>query len=316
MATAHKKNWPEGKRFAFTIFDDTDWATRERVAPVYDLLAALGMRATKSVWVFNGESASAENEGETCEEREYLEWILSLQRCGFEIGLHNIAPATSSRERTRRGLDRFRELFGDDQIIHCNHLGCAENIYWGAARLSGWRRHVYNALTRGRNNGHNSRGHLKGDELFWGDLCRERISYVRNFVFNQLNTLAVCEQMPYHDPSKPYVNYWFASANGSSLRRFLENFTYAAIDRLVEEGGLCIAYVHFAADFARGGRVDPEFKKRLEYIAALDGWFPTVSQALDYLREGRGTQERSIKARDLRRLEMRWLASKVISGTS
>jgi hypothetical protein len=122
--------------------------------------------------------------------------------------------------------------------------------------------------------------------------------------------------MPYHDPSKPYVNYWFASANGSSLRRFLENFTYAAIDRLVAEGGLCIAYVHFAADFARDGQVEPEFKKRLEYIAAQGGWFPTVSEALDYLREGQGTDERTIKAADLRRLEMRWLASKVVGGTS
>ncbi len=308
------KSWPDGRRFAFTIFDDTDWATREKVKPVYDLLAALGIGATKSVWMFKGEGAPS-NEGATCEEHDYLEWITTLKRQGFEIGLHNVAPTTSSREWTQRGLDRFRELFGAERIIHCNHLGCQENIYWGAARLTGWRRAAYNTLTR-RRNARNSRGHVEGDELFWGDLCRERISYVRNFVFNELNTLGLCPQMPYHDPAKPYVNYWFASANGSSLPRFLANFTFENIDRLVAEGGLCVAYVHFAAGFAPDGEVDPEFQRRLEYIAAQDGWFPTVSEALDYLRAGEETGGRTISDADLRRLEMRWLASKVVGGTS
>jgi hypothetical protein len=314
VETARKKNWPDGRRFAFAIFDDTDWATREKVQPVYDLLAGLGMRATKSVWVFRGEGEPS-NGGSTCEEREYLDWLLSLKCGGFEIGLHNVAPATSTREWTRRGLDRFRELFGDGGIVHCNHLGCRENIYWGAARLTGWRRAFYNRVTRGRN-GDNSRGHVEGDELFWGDLCRERVSYVRNFVFDDLNTLALCPQMPYHDPSKPYVNYWFASANGSSLRRFLENFTYQHIDQLIAEGGLCVAYVHFAADFARDGKVDAEFRRRLEYIARQGGWFATVSEVLDHLRGGEGRDGRRISPRELRRLETKWLARKIVGGTS
>lgn len=314
METAHRKNWPDGRRFAFTIFDDTDWATRAKVEPVYDLLGALGMRTTKSVWMFRGDGV-ATNEGSTCEDGEYLNWLLALKRRGFEIGLHNVAPTTSSREWTERGLDRFRELFGSAPLVHCNHLGCRENIYWGAARLTGWRRPLYNALTRGRN-GDNSRGHLEGDALFWGDLCRARVSYVRNFVFDELDTLALCPQMPYHDPGKPYVNYWFASANGSSLRRFLENFTCERIDQLVAAGGLCIAYVHFAAGFAVDGAVAPEFKRRLEYIAAQGGWFATVSEVLDYLRAGAGPDERRISAKELRRLETSWLARKVVNGTS
>ncbi len=309
-----RTGWPDGRRFALTFFDDTDWATRENTAPVYDLLDSLGLRATKSVWMFRG-AGEPTNAGATCEDRDYLEWVLTLKRKGFQIGLHNVAPSTSPRELTRSGLNRFRELFGDERLVHCNHVGCDENIYWGAARLAGWRRAVYNTLTRGRNE-HNSRGHHEGDELFWGDLCRERVSYVRNFVFDDLNTLAMCPRMPYHDPSKPYVNYWFASANGSSLRRFLNNFTYEKIDRLVAGGGLCVAYVHFAAGFAAGGKVDAEFRRRLEYIAAQGGWYPTVSTALDYLRAGATTVERSISAVDLRRLETRWLARKLVGGTS
>lgn len=306
--------WPGGRRFAFTVFDDTDWATVAKVRPVYELLADLGVRTTKSVWVLRGEGG-AENGGETCEDGHYLEWALSLRERGFEIGLHNVAPTTSSREQTRRGLERFGELFGREPIVHCNHLGCRENIYWGEARLSGWRRGLYRALTRGRN-GQNSRGHVEGDAHFWGDLCRERVAYVRNFVFDEPDTLAACPLMPYHDPGRPFVNYWFASSNGSSLRRFLDNFTYEKLDALIEAGSLSVAYVHFAAGFAEGGRVDAEFRRRLEYIAKAGGWFAPVSEVLDYLRGSQDTRERSIAAADLRRLETRWLAGKVRGGTS
>ena len=34
--------WPDGKRFAFTVFDDTDRATLDNVREVYALLADLG----------------------------------------------------------------------------------------------------------------------------------------------------------------------------------------------------------------------------------------------------------------------------------
>jgi hypothetical protein len=314
VAQVPKVLWPDGRKFAFTIFDDTDWATVEKVKPVYDLLADLGMRTTKSVWVFDGEG-EAMNGGETCEDRSYLNWVMRLRERGFEIGLHNIAPTTSVRERTRRGLERFGELFGRQMIVHCNHLGCQENIYWGDARLTGWRRGVYRALTRGRN-GNASRGHVPSDAHFWGDLCRERVGYVRNFVFDEPDTLALCPAMPYHDPRRPFVNYWFASSNGSSLRRFLNNFTYERLDRLIEAGSLSVAYVHFAAGFAEGGRVDAEFRRRLEYLAKAGGWFAPVSEVLDYLRDGQDTAERSISHKDLRRLETRWLASKVRGGTS
>jgi hypothetical protein len=44
--------WPNGKRFAFTIVDDTDDATVQKVRPVYDFLLELGIRSTKTVWPF------------------------------------------------------------------------------------------------------------------------------------------------------------------------------------------------------------------------------------------------------------------------
>ncbi len=88
--------WPNRHRFAFTIFDDTDYTTLDNVHPVYELLVALGMRITKSAWVFRGDGVSR-NGGATCEDQEYLDGPFSLRQRGLEIGLHNVAPSTSSR---------------------------------------------------------------------------------------------------------------------------------------------------------------------------------------------------------------------------
>jgi len=43
--------WPDGKRFAFTIFDDTDGTTLLNGPPIYDALTRHGLRITKSVWI-------------------------------------------------------------------------------------------------------------------------------------------------------------------------------------------------------------------------------------------------------------------------
>jgi hypothetical protein len=307
-------SWPQGHRFAFTIVDDTDGANVDNVKPVYDLLARLGIRTTKLVWMFQGESDAALH-GSSCDDLAYLAWVLALQQQGFEIGFHNAAPVTSLRQRTCQALERFRALFGPQPLIHCNHTGCLEGIYWGDARLTGWRRPLYNLLTRRRRLGL-FRGHIAGDPLFWGDICQAQVRYVRNFVFDALNTFAMCPEMPYHDPAKPYVNFWFASTEGPTLRSFLRHFKVRNIDQLVAEGGLCIAYVHFANGFAPNGRVDAEFRKRLEYIASKDGWFAPVSEVLDFLRNDASPAKRIISATRLRQLELYWLLSKLTKGTT
>lgn len=313
MSLPSNPQWPDHHPFAFTVIDDTDWATLKTVKPVYDFLADLGFRTTKTVWMFG--STGGINIGETCEDEAYRSWILSLQNKGFEIALHNAAAATSDRSRSVRGLDEFRNLFGADTAIHCNHTGCLENLYWGDARMTGWRRAVYRALTHGRRT-EISRGHIPGDPLFWGDECEQRVRYVRNFVFTGLNSLKLCPEMPYHDPGKPYVNYWFAGADAGNLRPFLRNFTRHNIDELVREGGLCIMYTHFGGAFAPGGRLNREFTDRMTYLAGKGGWYAPVSTVLDYLRQGASPAERVISPDGLKHLETQWLANRTESEIS
>src|SRR5574337_63556 len=183
--------WPHGKTFAFTIFDDTDLSTFANVAPVYELLEECRIITTKSVWPIKGNSNPRVG-GDTCENKDYLNWIYRLKHSGFEIALHNVTFHTSTRLQIQRGFERFKELFGDYPTSFANHTGCNEGIYWGDARLTGGRRFVYNILTRFKRR-NQFRGHLEGDELFWGDLSREKLTFGLELVQHLLYKSVMCE---------------------------------------------------------------------------------------------------------------------------
>lgn len=134
-----KIDWPDGKDFAFTIFDDPDQDSIENLEAVYPFLRDLGFRTTKAVWPIRGDCTPKVG-GATCADEQYLKLVLGLKEQGFEIAFHNVTYHTSTREQTTRGLEIFRQLFGHDPYSIANHTGCRESIYWGSARVSGVRR--------------------------------------------------------------------------------------------------------------------------------------------------------------------------------
>jgi hypothetical protein len=304
--------WPHGCDFAFTIWDDTDHQFVENIKPVYDFLYDLGFRTTKSVWPIAGAEVPQVG-GDTCETPEYLEWVLDLQKKGFEIALHNATYHTSIREETIRGIERFKELFGHYPYSCANHTGCDESMYWGTARLSGINRLAYNLMTRFRHKGL-FQGHVENSPLFWGDVCKAKIKYVRNFVYPDINTLKACPYMPYHDRSRPYVNYWFASTEGSVGKIFAARLSASNQDRLQRERGACIMYTHLESGFLTGGKLDPDFKSRMEQLSRRRGWFVPAATLLDFLLEKSGGTP--ISGHQRAQLERRWLSHKVRIGSS
>jgi len=301
--------WPEGKQFAFTVLDDTDSSTLENVSKVYSLLMDYGFRTTKSVWPIRGQQ-EAVGVGSTCEDPDYLAWLKDLQTAGFEIGYHMSTFKSSLREETISGIQTFADHFGHYPKSMANHVGCLENIYWGDARLSGFNRFLYNLLR------HNDKylGHIEGSRYFWGDICKEKMKYVRNFVFPEINTLRVCPMMPYHDAERPFVNYWFASSDGSRVTSFNKCISEENQDRLEEEGGACIIYAHFAFGYYEDGRINSRFKSLMERLSQKNGWFVPVSALLDFLLKRNGGH--IITNKERRRLERKWLSRKIVVGTT
>jgi hypothetical protein len=303
--------WPGNKSFAFSIFDDTDSQTLEKGKAVYALLSDLGFRTTKSVWPIRGKGTPSDN-GATCEENDYRQWVQSLQRQGFEVGYHMAASHTSPREETVRGLEQFAQHFGGYPITMASHYFSDENLYWGDARLSGANRLFYNLVTRFRN--HNRYyGHVPGHPYFWGDLCKEKIKYVRNFCYPDVNTLKACPCMPYHDPWRPLVNYWFASSEGAQAGSFVRTLAEANQDQLEAEGGACIMYAHFGLGFCEDGRLNARFRSLMERLSQKNGWFVPVATLLDYLLAHKVAN--TIGDAERARLERKWLWHKLRSGT-
>jgi hypothetical protein len=301
--------WPDGKDFAFTVFDDPDFDTVKNTTTMYSFLEDLGMRTTKAIWPIRGEHIPKVG-GVTCEDERYLELVQGLKGRGFEIGLHNATYHTSDRNQTARGLETFRQYFGHDPCAMANHTGCQDNIYWGSARVSGMHRFVYNLLNlRFKGSSNVSEGHLEGSALFWGDLCREKVKYVRNFVYGDVNTLKVCPVMPYHDSARPFVNYWFASSEGANVDSFNATVSEANQDRLADEGGACIMYTHFASRFLENGKIDGRFRKLMHRLSKMNGWFVPVSTLLDYILLMRG--HHVITQNERKALESRWMWHKI-----
>ena len=304
--------WPDNHSFAFTVFDDPDSQTMEASRAVYGFLADCGLRTTKGVWPVLGHGIPSDH-GLTCADAEYLRWLKQLQASGFEIGYHNATSHTSVREETILGLDAFAAQFGHHPNSMANHYFCEEGIYWGENRLSGVNRLIYSILTRGKNRGI-SFGHVPEHPLFWGDLCKERIQYVRNFVFADINTLNACPHMPYYDPARPYVNYWYASSEGAQAPSFIERINAANQDRLEHEGGACIMYTHFGMGFYKDGQLNAQFQSLIRRLSRKNGWFVPVSTLLDFLKKQNSSD--TITNAQRASMERRWLKDKVLIGTA
>jgi hypothetical protein len=303
--------WPGGKKFAFTIFDDPDWCNCETRQMVYPFLDDLGFRTTRAVWPTDLSRPSRFG-GETCSNPEYLADALRFQKKGFEIAYHNAAPHSSTREEIIQSLETFRSYFSDYPSSMANHTGNADAIYWGSSRLTGIRRPIYDVLNLGRTR-NCFKGHLEDSPYFWGDICRERIRYCRNFVFyRDVNTLRACPWMPYSDPLRPYVREWFSGADGTDCRTFVRAISEKRQDQLEAEGGLCILYTHFGKYFVQDGKLDGEFVRLMKRLAGKNAWFAPVSTILDFLKQKNG--ERVITAKQRGELEWKWLSEKIFRG--
>jgi hypothetical protein len=257
-------------------------------------------------WPGRGTGAPAFG-GDTCEDDGYLKWLLELQNKGFEIGYHLNTFHGSTRQQIITGLERFEKLFGHSPYTMANHTGCADAIYWGEYRLTGINRLLYNLLTGFRNK-NKFRGHIEADPHFWGDICREKIRYCRNFVFPDINTLKMCPFMPYHDPDRPHVNQWFASSEGAHVDSFNLLLSEANQDRLDEEGGACIVYTHLGSDFYVNNRLNGRFVELMKRLNAKKGWFMPVRDILDYLHEKNGKHQ--ITASERIKMERKWLKNR------
>jgi hypothetical protein len=303
--------WPQGRRFAFTILDDTDDATLENVAPVYTLLRECGLRTTKTAWPLACPEGS-ENyfAADTLQRPEYLEFVRSLVRDGFELASHGATMESSPRARTLLGLRWLERELGSHPRLYANHGENRENLYWGAKRFqTPPLRWLLSLLKLGSQEAFS--GEVEASEYYWGDVFREQFAYARNFTFAALDMSDVNPEMPYTLAATPCVKAWFSTTDAPDVDAFVDRVTREGLDRLEANGGVCIVSTHLGKGFAREGRVDPRVDEILRHVAGRSGWFVPVSELLDWLTaHGRGGR---LGAFAQARLELRFLADQLRS---
>jgi len=301
--------FPDGKRFALTIVDDTDLATLSRAKPVYDALYEAGLRTTKTVWALPIVDKPAPADfGDTLQDAGYRAFILDLKSKGFEIALHGVRGGSSPRETSIKGLDEFKAITGADPSLFVNHALNLDDLYWGKYRLTfAPYRWLFGVTSETQ-----FAGHLPESPYFWADVAKQRVKYVRRFVFSEINVLRVSPSVPYQLDETPYVNYWFDSSDGGSLDQFEALLSPENLDRLEREGGACIIYAHLGAgSFNKDGRAHPRFLNVIREVGRRPGWFVPATQLLDYLAAQPGWNPKS-SLRERIRLETTYLVDWVM----
>lgn len=284
--------YPNGKNFAFTITDDPDNNTLSRIKPVYDYLSELGFRTTIAVWLFNATRTNGipdritnYSPGDTCENPEYLNYLLELKKKGFEIASHGPSAGNDLRDMTIKGYQKFYSNFGYYPKIYINHKENLENLYWGnKVAPDFFLKWILRALLSKARLPFS--GEIENSNYFWGDIVKEKTKYVRLFGTNDIDTLKFNPSMPYHDSDKPYVNYWFSFSNGNGVKGFKKLLSKKNVSSLINQRGTCILYTHFGyPGFFENGEIDDGVANTLRHLSnQKDGWFVPASTILDRLR--------------------------------
>jgi len=297
-------NWPKKKEFAFTIIDDTDNSNINNIKPIYDYLTSKNIKTTKTVWVYPSRDRYT---GQTLQNNNYYKFIKLLKSDGFDIQLHNVGSGNFSRTEIIKGLDEFKQKLGKYPNMHINHCSNSDNLYWGHKRFGMILRKTMQIIE-------GSKKRFYGDEInsnyFWGDVAKEKIKFIRNRVFNGINTLKYDPKMPFREKRKIFSNYWFSSSDGHNLKQFNNLVTKSNIDKLKREKGLCIVYTHFASDFVdQQGKLDEIFKENINYLSKQNGWFVPANDILEYLLSQK--KKDYVSSSYINKLDLRWLIDKI-----
>ena len=274
--------FPNNKKFAFTILDDTDDANVENIVPVYDFLTSKNIFVTKTVWpVPCPEGSRIFFAGQTLGEKDYLKAVKRIIKQGHELAFHCATMESSERKRTKQAFEVLKKEFDLLPVLHCNHGQNLENIYWGYKRFS---TAIFRLVYAGLKRKYLFQGENSNSEYFWGDIYNAQIKFSRNFTFrNELNILKSNPEMPYLDSAKKMANYFFSTSDAPDVFAFNSLVTKKAIDRLENEAGLCILSTHLGKKYCLNGKINENFRSIIEYISKKDGWFVPVTEILEYL---------------------------------
>jgi hypothetical protein len=299
--------YPGGKRFGFTILSHAQHVPTGTLRPLYALFEELGLRTTQMVCSF----ATARSAAGTLDDPEYRDFVVELKERGFEIGWAGASAESNERQRVIEGLDRFRDVIGAYPRVYVNHASKRENLYWGNDRIDQSLLKAVIYRTASAPAGY-FEGHLEGSPFWWGDICKERVDYVLNLTFDDINLSRINPSMPYTDPTRPLVKSWFSACSAVDNAEFNQLLRPDRQEKLDREAGCCVVATDLSRGFIRNQIIERLARKRFESIAAKPGWFVPVSTMLDHLKADQASS--ALPAEEWDRMQWKWARDTVRRG--
>ncbi|MBN1602167.1 MAG: hypothetical protein JW915_11190 [Chitinispirillaceae bacterium] len=261
-----KMIWPPAPYSAgIAITDDPDNGTFANFKTIYDLLSDLKLPTTRAMWIYDAMEPTGTPSlpikffSSLLTEKRCLDYCKKLHSEGFEFCLHGASSGNNKREYTIAALDYLEREIGASETFIC-HSKNAENIYWEdkCIPLS-----ILKPLVRMYSK-NSCYGEIEHSPYFWGDVCRNRIEYIRLFRTRMVNTLAFNPNMPYHIFEMPYVNFWFSATKG-----YLPNLINPEqLDALCLSNGAGIFYQYLHKYIDDKGTIKPDVIQGLKCLSS------------------------------------------------
>ena len=306
-----KLAFPGGSVAALSIFDDADHGNKENLEPIYDKLYEYGVITTRSTWILPSKRGG---NTESLFDKIYVEWLKKIKTQGFEIALHNVGNGIYTKDEIRAGLELFKDNFDEYPKIHTNHHSNPDNVYWGTSDRFSWPINwLYHII--GKDKRKRYLGSTPNSPCFWADILSTKIKYVRNLVFNHINTLKMDPYMPYWNPKCPLVPFWFSSTDMRNVNYFSQILSEKNLDILCEERGVCIGYTHFGSPgfIEKNGNLSESFVKSVDNVKNRNIWVAPVSEILDYLLQRNGYYDCELTLLKSFVLSMRWAFNRILN---
>ncbi len=280
--------YPFGYSCAISLIDDTDLSTFSHMKAMYQYLSRKNIQCTRTVWPFktsklSGDYKCISNTGITLQDKNYVKFCKDLQLDGFEIAMHTASGGNSKRNETIDAYNYFMDCFEHPPYTNIMHGRNKENLYWGKSCVNNSIMQKAISVLEPQDFG----GHVKDSPYFWGDICKKHTLYVRQFETLQLNTSKFDQAMPYHDPKKPFVNWWFSASYGEGIR-FYQLLKKENISNLIKEQGASVIHLylrHYVQSNRNKHVVDKLFQNKIEELASYKNiWFTPVYKLLNRIR--------------------------------
>lgn len=255
---------PDSYEAAIAITDDPDNSSMKTFQTMYDFLADINFVTSRAMWVYKNDeptgtpSLDVKFTAPLLTDKECLDYCQMLSSKGFEICLHGASCGNNHRTRTIEAIQYLTDNIGHSPVFIC-HSKNADNLYWDAKTANSNIEKLFLELyTKNK-----CFGDVADSDYFWGDICSEKIRFIRMFRTRRLNTLAFNPSMPYHDFTKPYVNFWFSATKGHIPTLFSDE----NIEQLCKEQGASILY-QYLHKYVKNDQIDFDVKRALEKVAA------------------------------------------------